>query len=94
MDLNRFSDHRNEANPCLSAVKAAAPACADDSWVLWEGRNNGFFCCEPNQIGVIAGRGVVGSCVDSGVQVTQSATRVSLVFEFIDSASTVLANYY
>ena len=66
------------ANNCVAAV-LAAPACADDSWVLWKS-GSGYFCCTKDQIGIKPGKGEsgVGFCVASNVPVsaTQSATRV------------------
>lgn len=76
---NGLSNESDEANNCATAV-FEAPACADNSWVLWQGSRKGYFCCEPDQIGILGGSGDVGKCVASNVPVsaTLSATRVSL----------------
>lgn len=72
----------NVANNCVPAVKAA-PACADDSWVLWYGVN-GYFCCQQGEIGILPSKGQarVGFCVRGDVPVSaqQSATLVSWPF--------------
>jgi hypothetical protein len=64
---------------CVPAVRAA-PACANDSWVLWKGVD-GYFCCTKDQVGILPdGQIRVGFCVASDVPVaaTQSATRVRM----------------
>jgi hypothetical protein len=78
LNPNRFSDKTDEANNCVASV-TFGPACADDTWILYQGRNQGYFCCLSNQIGVLGTGGEVGNCVASNVPVsaTQSATRVS-----------------
>lgn len=68
-----------DKNNCVPAVKAA-PACADDSWVLWYGVN-GYFCCQQGEIGILPSKGQarVGFCVRGDVPVSaqQSATLVA-----------------
>ncbi|OCK72999.1 hypothetical protein K432DRAFT_399167 [Lepidopterella palustris CBS 459.81] len=68
-----------DTNDCVHAVQAA-PACAEDSWVLWYGVN-GYFCCLQGEIGILPSKGQtrVGFCVRGDVPVSaqQTATLVA-----------------
>jgi hypothetical protein len=52
------------ASNCLSALQAS-PACADDSWSLWNATETafefGFFCCLPDQAGLNTGACIAAS---------------------------------
>jgi hypothetical protein len=54
------------ASNCLSSLQAS-PACADDSWSLWNATDSvfefGFFCCLADQAGLATGSCIAASQV-------------------------------
>jgi hypothetical protein len=54
------------ASNCLSSLQAS-PACADDSWSLWNATDSafefGFFCCLADQTGLATGSCIAASQV-------------------------------
>jgi hypothetical protein len=54
------------ASNCLSSLQAS-PACADNSWSLWNATDSafefGFFCCLPDQAGLATGSCIAASQV-------------------------------
>jgi hypothetical protein len=54
------------ASNCLSSLQAS-PACADDSWSLWNATDSpfefGFFCCLVDQAGLATGSCIAASQV-------------------------------
>lgn len=64
-----------KAVDCISVVDAA-PACANSSWIMYirpSGKNSPYFCCEPDQIGIMP-----NLCVGNNVTVdtAQLASKV------------------